>query len=142
MVAGFAIGLVLGAVGLPRRLGKQIFAVSEGFFTPIFFVTLGATLDVRAALSQPRLLELALAIFLTNLIAHLVVHRRGKLIWLTLIAVAQLGVPVAAVTMAFSIGTLSAGEGAAIMLAALLSVLVAIISAAKYRRAISPREKS
>src|SRR6185312_14412481 len=42
MLAGFALGLVLAAIGEPRRLARQLFGITEGFFGPLFFVWLGA----------------------------------------------------------------------------------------------------
>ena len=48
MLAGFVFGLALTAVGPPRRLARQLFAVTEGFFGPLFFVWLGSSLDLRA----------------------------------------------------------------------------------------------
>lgn len=137
MVAGFAIGLVLGAVGLPRRLGKQLFAVSEGFFTPIFFVVLGAELDIKAALTQSRLMEMAVLIFFANLIAHMATRLVNQPLALGITASAQLGVPVAAVTMGQASGAITAGQGGAIMLAALLSILATIIAARKVNAANS-----
>jgi Kef-type K+ transport system membrane component KefB len=45
MLAGFSFGLVVAGVGEPRRLAKQLFAVTEGFLGPLFFVWLGSSLD-------------------------------------------------------------------------------------------------
>ena len=53
MLAGFAFGLVVAAIGEPRRLAKQLFALTEGFLGPLFFVWLGASLDVRDLADQP-----------------------------------------------------------------------------------------
>ena len=47
MLAGFALGLVVAAIGEPRRLARQLFGITEGFFGPLFFVWLGASLQVR-----------------------------------------------------------------------------------------------
>ena len=47
LVAGFASGLVVSAIGEPRRLTRQVRGIAHGFFIPLFFVTLGARLDVR-----------------------------------------------------------------------------------------------
>jgi Kef-type K+ transport system membrane component KefB len=44
MLAGFALGLVISAIGEPRRLARQLFGITEGFFSPLFFVWLGASL--------------------------------------------------------------------------------------------------
>src|SRR6185312_6987055 len=47
MLAGFALGLAISGVGEPRRLARQLFGITEGFFGPLFFVWLGASLEVR-----------------------------------------------------------------------------------------------
>ena len=47
MLAGFALGLVVAGIGTPRRLARQLFGITEGFFGPLFFVWLGASLQVR-----------------------------------------------------------------------------------------------
>jgi Kef-type K+ transport system membrane component KefB len=47
MLAGFSFGLAVAGVGEPRRLAHQLFAVTEGFLGPLFFVWLGASLDLR-----------------------------------------------------------------------------------------------
>ena len=54
MLAGFTFGLAVAAVGEPRRLARQLFALTEGFFGPLFFVWLGASLDLRDARSTTR----------------------------------------------------------------------------------------
>ncbi|MDD0859799.1 cation:proton antiporter [Arthrobacter alpinus] len=36
MLAGFAFGLAVSAVGEPRRLAHQLFALTEGFLGPLF----------------------------------------------------------------------------------------------------------
>jgi hypothetical protein len=41
MLAGFCVGLAVAGVGAPRRLARQMFAVTEGFLGPLFFVWLG-----------------------------------------------------------------------------------------------------
>ena len=53
LVAGFAVGLLLAAVGEPRRLARQLFGMTEGFFGPLFFVWLGASLDLRGLARIP-----------------------------------------------------------------------------------------
>lgn len=59
LVAGFSAGAVLALVGEPRRLAQQLLGLADGFFVPLFFVTLGAELDARALVSSPRNLVLA-----------------------------------------------------------------------------------
>ena len=61
MLAGFAAGLAVSAVGQPRRVGKQVFALTEGLFSPIFFVWLGASLDLRELVVHPAQLGVPVA---------------------------------------------------------------------------------
>src|SRR4051812_25081605 len=58
MLAGFALGLVVSAIGEPRRLARQLFGVTEGFFAPLFFVWLGASLQVRELVDHPQFVVL------------------------------------------------------------------------------------
>ena len=53
LLAGFLLGLGVAAVGEPRRLARQLFAVTDGFFSPVFFVWLGTSLDLRALGARP-----------------------------------------------------------------------------------------
>jgi Kef-type K+ transport system membrane component KefB len=62
MLAGFVSGLVVAAVGEPRRVAKQLFAVTEGFFGPLFFVWLGAGLQVRDLVHHPSMAVLGLCL--------------------------------------------------------------------------------
>jgi Kef-type K+ transport system membrane component KefB len=55
-LAGFALGLVISATGEPRRLARQLFGITEGFFAPLFFVWLGASLQVRELAAHPLLI--------------------------------------------------------------------------------------
>lgn len=125
MLAGFCAGLVLAAIGAPRRLAGQLFGVTEGFLGPVFFLWLGATIDLRALVSHPKLLLLALGLAAATLLLHALAGLAGQPLPLALLAAAQLGVPVAAVTLGTQNGTLHAGEGAAILAAALVTIAVA-----------------
>ena len=58
MLAGFALGLVIAAIGEPRRLARQLFGITEGFFAPLFFVWLGASLQVRDLGDHPQFIGL------------------------------------------------------------------------------------
>ena len=62
MLAGFAAGLAVAAMGEPRRLAKQLFALTDGFFGPVFFVWLGASIDLHAVLVRPSLLVLGVVL--------------------------------------------------------------------------------
>jgi Kef-type K+ transport system membrane component KefB len=42
LIAGFGAGLLVAAVGGPKRLSTEVLGVAGGFFVPLFFVVLGA----------------------------------------------------------------------------------------------------
>jgi len=127
LLAGFSFGLAVAAVGEPRRLAKQLFALTEGFFGPLFFVWLGATLDLRAFGQHPRLILLGLCLGLGAPLAHLAGRLLGQPTPLALLASAQLGVPVAAATIGTGLGVLTPGEASALMLGALVTIAVAVL---------------
>jgi Kef-type K+ transport system membrane component KefB len=127
MLAGFAFGLAVAAIGEPRRLAKQLFAVTEGFLGPVFFVWLGATLQLRELGSHPRLILLGVCLGLGATVAHLAVRPTGQPTSLGLLATAQLGVPVAAATVGTQLHVLVPGEASALMLGALVSIGVAVL---------------
>ncbi|MEB0292715.1 cation:proton antiporter, partial [Cryobacterium sp. 10C2] len=58
MLAGFSFGLVVAAIGEPRRLARQLFALADGFFGPLFFVWLGASLNLGDLLTHPQMILL------------------------------------------------------------------------------------
>ncbi|MFC0435390.1 cation:proton antiporter [Kutzneria buriramensis] len=124
MLAGFVIGLALAAEGEPRRLARQLFAVADGFLGPVFFVWLGASLDLRALASQPRMIILALLLAVATVMVHAAARLLGQPLPLALLAGAQMGVPVAAVTIGTRANLLESGEGGAILAAAMVSVAV------------------
>ena len=126
LLAGFSFGLAVAAVGEPRRLAKQLFALTEGFFGPLFFVWLGATLDLRALGEHPRLIVLGVCLGVGACLTHLMGRLLGQPIPLALLASAQLGVPVAAATVGTGLGVLIPGEAAALMLGALVTIAVAV----------------
>jgi Kef-type K+ transport system membrane component KefB len=128
MIAGFAFGLAIAANGLPHRLGRQIFAVTEGFFSPLFFVVLGAQIDIRALFSNPNLLLLSAALFVGALLVHLSGLVFGLPARFAVASAAQLGVPTAAIAIGQQTGVLSSGQAAAIMLAALLTIGTTLVT--------------
>ena len=134
MIAGFALGLVLSAVGEPHRLARQLFGMTEGFFGPLFFVWLGASLDLRALVAHPAMILLGVALGVGAVLAHLA-SRLAGLPWAQAVASAgQLGVPVAAVTLGLQTHTLAPGEDAAILLGALISLATSAVSVAAVAR--------
>jgi len=127
MLAGFAFGLAVAAVGEPRRLARQLFAVTEGFLGPVFFVWLGAELDLRELGTDPRLIGLGLSLGVGAVAAHLVGRLSGQPVPLGLLAASQVGVPVAAATVGSQLGVLVPGEASALMLGALVTIGAAVL---------------
>jgi Kef-type K+ transport system membrane component KefB len=134
MLAGFAVGLVLSGIGTPRRLASQLFAVTEGFLGPIFFIWLGASIDLRALAHHPRLVVLAVGLALATTAIHALARLFGQPLPLAVLASAQLGVPVAAAALGAAGGLLQPGEGGAILGAAVLTLAGAAAAGAYAKR--------
>jgi Kef-type K+ transport system membrane component KefB len=126
MLAGFVSGLAVAAVGEPRRVAKQLFAVTEGFFGPLFFVWLGATLQLRDLVDHPSMVVLSLCLGVGAALAHLAAIALRQPASYAMLASAQLGVPVAAATVGAQLHLLEPGEGAALVLGALVALAVAV----------------
>ena len=62
LIAGFGAGLMVAATGGPKRLSTEVLGVGGGFFIPLFFVVLGASINLRGLVQDPALIGLALAI--------------------------------------------------------------------------------
>ncbi|MEZ0070478.1 Kef-type K+ transport system membrane component KefB [Streptacidiphilus sp. MAP12-20] len=122
MLAGFSFGLVVAAIGEPRRLAKQLFAVTEGFLGPLFFVWLGASLDLRQLAGHPSAIVLGLLLGLATLLTHASMRLTGQPLTYGILATAQLGVPVAAATLGTQLHLLRPGESAALLLGALVTI--------------------
>jgi Kef-type K+ transport system membrane component KefB len=135
MLAGFAFGLAVAAVGEPRRLAKQLFALTEGFLGPVFFVWLGAELNLRELGQHPSMILLGLALGLGAALAHLVPLALGQPAALDLLSAAQLGVPVAAATVGGQLDVLRPGEASALMLGALVTIGLAVLGGGLAARA-------
>ncbi len=123
LVAGFGAGLMVAAIGGPKRLSRQVTGVAQGLMVPLFFVVLGARLDLRALGHDRSLIALAAELLLLNLVVHAVAALITRQPFASgLAATAQLGVPAAVVTLGFQKNILTSGEGAAIVAAALGSL--------------------
>src|ERR1700739_2303908 len=122
MLAGFALGLVIASVGEPRRLARQLFGITEGFFSPLFFVWLGASLQVRDLGSHPKLILLGVGLGLGGVLAHCVGRLLGQPLTFAVMSSTQLGVTVAAATIGTQQHLLAAGEASALMFGALLTI--------------------
>jgi Kef-type K+ transport system membrane component KefB len=143
MLAGFAFGLAVEAVGEPRRLAKQLFAVTEGFLAPVFFVWLGAELDLRELGQHPQMVLLGVALGVGAAATHLVPLALRQPAPLGLLSAAQLGVPVAAATIGSQIGVLRPGEASALMLGAIVTIALAVLGGGLAARAglVRPPER-
>ena len=123
LIAGFAVGLVVAFIGGPKRLSTQVTGIAAGFFVPLFFVVLGARLDLRAVVQKPSILELTALLTVANVAVHIVAAAvtRQKLP-AALVATAQLGLPAGVVTLGLQKHLISAAQGGAILLAALITI--------------------
>jgi Kef-type K+ transport system membrane component KefB len=143
MLAGFSLGLAVAAVGEPRRLTRQLFGVTEGFFGPLFFLWLGSELNLRQLGHRPTFILLGLALGAAAIAAHALMRTTGQPLPLGVLAASQLGVPVAAATLGTQVQALAPGEAAALMLGALVTVAAAALSgSAAAKAAPSPPSPS
>ena len=135
LVAGFAAGAVVAMETSPKRLTQQVVGLAEGFFVPLFFVLLGAQLDVRGLAGSPGDLALTGGLAACVVLLHGVAARIVRLPpGAGLVASAQLGVPAAVVAVALEQDAITASQGAAIIVAALLSLLACSAGAALLAR--------
>ncbi|WEO79386.1 cation:proton antiporter [Cryobacterium sp. SO2] len=128
MLAGFAFGVAVAAVGEPRRLARQLFALNDGFLGPLFFVWLGASLTLGDLAGHPQFLLLGPLLGAGAVLAHLSMRLTGQPPSLGVMSAAQLGVPVAAV--AIGGGVLAPGESTALLIGALVTVVALAVAAA------------
>jgi Kef-type K+ transport system membrane component KefB len=125
LIAGFGAGLVVALIGGPKRLSTQMRGVAEGFFIPLYFVVLGARLDLAGLFNTPAMLGLACALAALSVLIHVlaaVILRRP--IAGALAATAQLGVPAAVASLGLSEHILSPVTATAIVASALVSLAV------------------
>jgi Kef-type K+ transport system membrane component KefB len=130
MLAGFALGLVIAMIGEPRRLARQLFGITEGFFGPLFFVWLGASLQVRELGSHPKFILLGVGLGLGGVLAHCAGRLLGQPLTFAVMSCTQLGVVVAAATIGTQRHLLAAGEASALMFGALLTIACTSIAGA------------
>lgn len=139
LIAGFGAGVMVALIGGPKRLSTQMRGVAEGFFIPLYFVVLGAQLDLGGLVDHPSLLALAGALVGLNVVIHLVaVLLLRKPPATGLVATAQLGVPAAIASLGLSEHVLSASVATAIVVAALVSLGVCTVGVVKLVRLLSP----
>jgi Kef-type K+ transport system membrane component KefB len=139
LIAGFGAGLVVAVIGGPKRLSTQVRGVAEGLFIPLYFVVLGARLDLAGLVRQPSELALAGALTALNVIIHLVAATllRRPLAG-ALAATAQLGVPAAVASLGLSEHVLSSVTATAIVASALVSLFVCTAGVEQLVRRCTP----
>ena len=131
LVAGFGLGLVVGSLGGPKRLSHEVLGLSQGFFVPVFFVLLGAHLDLRELLHSGRAVLLALLLATLTAGVHLVASRVVRAPpAIGLLASAQIGVPAAVIALGLPSGAIDQAQASAIFCAALISIGVCAAGAA------------
>jgi Kef-type K+ transport system membrane component KefB len=140
MLAGFALGLVIASVGEPRRLARQLFGITEGFFGPLFFVWLGASLQVRELGSHPKFILLGVGLGLGGALAHCAGRLLGQPLTFAVMSCTQLGVSVAAATIGTQKHLLAPGEASALMFGALLTIAFTSIAGTLAARAQSAED--
>ncbi len=126
LLAGFAFGLAVAAIGPPRRLARQLFALNDGFLGPVFFVWLGSTLDLRDLGRHPSFIVLGLALGGVAVALHAVLRVSGQPVPFAMMAAAQMGVPVAGATIGTQLHLLAPGESSALILGALVTVAATV----------------
>jgi Kef-type K+ transport system membrane component KefB len=130
LIAGFGAGLTVATIGGPKRLSNEVLGIAGGFFIPLFFVVLGARLDLGGLFSDPALIGLAGALVGINVLVHLIAARIVRQPRASgLVASAQLGVPSALVALGLPAHVLTATQAAAIIVAALGSIGVCSVGA-------------
>ncbi|MHB8235813.1 MAG: cation:proton antiporter [Solirubrobacteraceae bacterium] len=125
LIAGFGAGVTVALVGGPKRLSTQIRGVADGFFVPLYFVVLGAQLDLRGLFEHPQMIALAGALAALNVLIHLAAARVGRVSpGAALAATAQLGVPAAVASLGLAGGVISSEVATAIVAAAIVSLVL------------------
>jgi Kef-type K+ transport system membrane component KefB len=130
LLAGFAAGVMVSVLGEPRRLAAQLIGLGEGFFVPLFFVVLGARLDLRALVhSRDNLLLFALLAIGTTVVPVVTATVVRLPLSSGLLAAAEMGVPSAVASLGLATNMLRPGQATAIVAAAALSLTVASVGA-------------
>jgi Kef-type K+ transport system membrane component KefB len=135
LVAGFGTGLVVGAIGGPKRLSQEVLGLNQGFLVPLFFVLLGAKLDLRALGSSGSAALLAVLLTAFVLGVHLIASAAIRApLGVGLLACAQVGVPAAVIALGLPAHSIDQGQAAAIFCAAIACILICGAGAALLRR--------
>ena len=94
LIAGFTMGTVVALLGEPRRVAQQLIGLGEGFVVPLFFVHLGAQLDLGALVRSPSAIRLAVGLAVVAVAIHVAAAVAWRLpLGAGLLASVQLGSP-------------------------------------------------
>ncbi|QNE46771.1 cation:proton antiporter [Glaciihabitans sp. INWT7] len=129
LLAGFLLGLVVAAIGEPQRLARQLFGITEGFFGPLFFVWLGASISLSDLGRHPGMILLGVCLGAAAILSHLAARVISQPVLLGVMAAGQLGVPIAAAALGTQLRLLQPGEDAALLLGALLTIAATTVAA-------------
>jgi Kef-type K+ transport system membrane component KefB len=140
LIAGFGMGLVVAAIGGPKRLSQEVLGLGQGFFVPLFFVLLGSEIDLRQLTSSAHTVLLACLLAVLAIAVHVLTSaliRAPRAIGL--LATAQVGVPAAVISLGLPAHAITQGQASAIFCAALASIAATAVGAALLRRSAARR---
>jgi Kef-type K+ transport system membrane component KefB len=128
LIAGFGAGVTVAILGGPKRLSTQVRGVADGFFVPLYFVLLGARLDLSGLFGDPTMLLLAAALAGLNVLIRVLAAAVLRMpVAGALAASAQLGVPAAVASLGLSERALSPASATAIVASALVSLALSTL---------------
>jgi Kef-type K+ transport system membrane component KefB len=137
LIAGFAAGAMVATLGPPRRVAQQLIGIGEGFFVPLFFVVLGASINLRDFVGSRSDVWLFAALVIASVAVHAVAGLAIRLpLHCGILASAQLGVPAAVASIGLSTGDLTPGQAGAVVAAAAATLLVATVGAIRARASL------
>ena len=123
--------MIVALAGEPRRLTQQLVGLAEGFFVPFFFVALGARLNFRSLASSRSDVVLAIVLVCAIVVCHVAIAVVMRMPWPAgLLASAQLGLPAGVVALGLTEGLVTPGQGAAVVVSAVVTLGVSSIGAA------------
>jgi Kef-type K+ transport system membrane component KefB len=128
LIAGFGAGVTVALIGGPKRLSTQVRGVADGFFIPLYFVVLGARLDLGGLFGKASILALALGLVALNIVIRALAAALARApLSAALAASAQLGVPAAVASLGLAEHVLSPAVATAIIASALVSLAVCTV---------------
>ena len=150
LVAGFLAGMIL--VRLQNRIALRFSSRASQTVSssPCSSVLLGAELNLRALLTSPSRILLAVGLAVAAVITHVIAARvagHERYVATGLAASAQLGMPAAAASLGLSSGLLGPAEAAALVAGGCLTLIPATVGSLLLARGVkgtpsAPRARS